>query len=144
MPEWIPSPEAVLHACTDLLERAVLDAVGGSRASSETTVAAIRDCERQLAFVLTHDQRIAGGSEPSADQVPELMADIRCRLVAGILPPLTDNRVWGGPATGKACHICGGAIEPPDLEFEIEGTVPTFLHSVCHKLWLDESRRQRP
>ncbi len=131
------SLDAIIHACTDLLERAVRDAVGAAAATSEASRAAIRDCEQQIAFVLTQDHRIAGGSEPG------LLQSLRTRLAEGQLARLPDGKTWAGPATGKTCLICAGTIESPDLEYEVVvGTVSVYVHFVCHKLWLDESRRQ--
>jgi hypothetical protein len=51
-----------------------------------------------------------------------LQAKARAAIEAGDLPRRSPDKVWGGPATGARCAICGTSTTPGDIELELEFT----------------------
>lgn len=69
----------------------------------------------------------------------------RAKIRNGELPCSEHPKTWGGRGRGSPCSLCGTAVEPEQLEFEVEvvesGCVaPTILrfHVPCHTAWLEE------
>ncbi len=68
----------------------------------------------------------------------------RAAIVAGKLPHRRPDRTWGGKGGGIACSVCGEAVAPQDLEYELEyasgsGSSPGLgsyhLHVRCFAAW---------
>ena len=79
---------------------------------------------------------ISGGSAASDD---ELRQQIRARLSEARLPPVNGvSRSSRG--TGRPCIVCRRAIEPTEVERQVNG-LGVFLcaHEACYKLWREES-----
>lgn len=56
------------------------------------------------------------------------------------LMPKKPLRTWAGHGTGATCNGCGGAIEPHQIEYEIEmpqgSDAPSLhFHFVCYRDW---------
>jgi hypothetical protein len=83
---------------------------------------------------------ISGGSAASDD---ELRQQIRARLSEARLPPVNGvSRSSRG--TGRPCIVCRRAIEPTEVERQVNG-LGVFLcaHEACYKLWREESVASR-
>jgi hypothetical protein len=69
----------------------------------------------------------------------ELRRQIRSRLSQGRLVP-ADGVSKSHRGTGRPCVVCRGAIEPLEVERQVEGAgVFLFAHEACYKLWREES-----
>ena len=79
---------------------------------------------------------ISGGSAASDG---ELRQQIRARLSEARLPPVNGvSRSSRG--TGRPCIVCRRAIEPTEVERQVEGVgVFLYAHEACYKLWREES-----
>ena len=79
---------------------------------------------------------ISGGSAASDD---ELRQQIRARLSEARLPPVNGvSRSSRG--TGRPCIVCRRAIEPTEVERQVESVgVFLYAHEACYKLWREES-----
>jgi hypothetical protein len=71
----------------------------------------------------------------------------RRRIASGALPCGTPpHRMWGGYGSGKACAVCDKAIEPAEVEFEIEESIggqvkQMWCHILCQAAWQIECAR---
>ena len=77
---------------------------------------------------------------------PDLHERARDAIRAGRLPNRRPERMWGGPSVGADCAICGLAVMPAELEFEIEfvrnggdpGVDRYNVHIRCFTAWESE------
>jgi hypothetical protein len=85
---------------------------------------------------LTPGWSISGGSAASDG---ELRQQMRARLSEARLPPVNGvSRSSRG--TGRPCIVCRRAIEPIEVERQVEGVgVFLYAHEACYKLWREES-----
>jgi len=84
--------------------------------------------------------RISGGSGLSDDEVRR---QIRALLLEGRLPSV-DGVSKSHRGTGRPCIVCRIAIEPADVEREVQGPgVFLLAHEACYKLWREESVARR-
>jgi|RhiMethySRZTD1v2_1073278.scaffolds.fasta_scaffold00140_39 hypothetical protein len=51
-----------------------------------------------------------------------LLAKAREAMQTGDLPRRYPDELWGGPATGARCAVCGATTTPGDIEVEFEFT----------------------
>lgn len=69
----------------------------------------------------------------------ELRPIARERIANGQLTCEVLTRVWDGCGTGRLCSLCDKAIEPDELEYDIEcveAAAQTLrFHRVCHYAW---------
>jgi hypothetical protein len=79
---------------------------------------------------------ISGGSAASDG---ELRQQMRARLSEALLPPVNGvSRSSRG--TGRPCIVCRRAIEPTEVERQVESVgVFSYAHEACYKLWREES-----
>jgi hypothetical protein len=79
---------------------------------------------------------ISGGSGIPDD---ELRRQIRARLSEARLPAV--NGAWKShPGTGRPCIVCRGAIEPIQVERQLDGVgIVLIAHEACFTLWCEES-----
>jgi hypothetical protein len=64
----------------------------------------------------------------------------RERIESGELSCERTARMWGSRGTGVRCALCGLAIGPDDVEYEVElsaHSAPSTLqfHLACHAIW---------
>ena len=73
----------------------------------------------------------------------ELRRQIRARLFEGRLPPINGvSKSHRG--TGRPCIVCRRAIEPTEVERELDGVVVVLIaHEACYALWREESKTRR-
>ena len=70
---------------------------------------------------------------------------IRARLASRLLPCGPAHQVFGGLGTQAICICCDQRIGSDQIEFEVElktggGTTrKLMMHSLCFRLWSDES-----
>jgi hypothetical protein len=71
--------------------------------------------------------------------------DIRARLDAGTLAPVS-SRTWVRRARGwHRCACCGKRIRSSAAECEVLGPVAEpYAHMECFRVWAEESRRCAP
>ena len=77
-----------------------------------------------------------------------LRKEAREAIRTGKLPDAPPDRMWGGPAGGADCTICGAPVPPDQMEFEIEfahhgdraGPDRHHLHVQCFEAWELERR----
>ena len=71
--------------------------------------------------------------------------DIRARLDAGTLPPVS-SRTWVRRARGRhRCACCGKRIRASGAECEVAGSVAEpYAHMQCFRVWAEESQRCVP
>jgi hypothetical protein len=77
---------------------------------------------------------------PEQQQADDLVAVIREKVRAGILPKERPSRMWAGHGTGKTCNACEQPTTKHDVEHEIEmpdGRI-FFFHQPCFGLWHQE------
>jgi hypothetical protein len=68
-----------------------------------------------------------------------LRRQIRARLSEGRLPAV-DGVSKSHRGTGRPCIVCRRAIEPKEVERELDGVGVTLIaHEECYKLWREES-----
>ncbi len=81
---------------------------------------------------------------PAAERTDgDLRRQIRARLSQGRLV-LADGLSGSRRGTGRPCIVCRGAIEPTDVEREVEGAgVFLHAHEACDRVCRDESLAQR-
>src|SRR6266403_1296594 len=84
----------------------------------------------------TSSWSISGGSAASDG---ELRQEMRARLSEARLPPVNGvSRSSRG--TGRPCIVCRRAIEPTEVERQVESVgVFLYAHEACYKLWREES-----
>ena len=76
-----------------------------------------------------------------------LQAKAREAMQAGALPKRAPDRMWGGPATGARCAVCGASTEPGEVELELEftressGRTRHFVHPSCFSIFRLEVER---
>src|SRR5438552_17565761 len=63
---------------------------------------------------------------------------IRTRLASGSLSSV-GGKVSSGRGTGKPCSICAMPILEGDIEQEVVGPTPVFIHWHCYSIWRQES-----
>ena len=81
-----------------------------------------------LLFTYRHHRypHLSGASdapkEPTASRSADLAATIRSKISSGALPLPAEapEKCWVGASTRRACHGCGVAIPPEDLEYELD------------------------
>ena len=70
---------------------------------------------------------------------------IRRKLVEGMLPRNSIERVWGGPGNEETCHGCDEIVSKGTLI--VKGTNPTgpsiHFHVECFYIWGQERRFPR-
>jgi hypothetical protein len=69
---------------------------------------------------------------------------------AGNLPLRSPDRLWGGPATGDRCAVCGDSTTPGEIALEIEftraseaGRTSYHVHPRCFAIYNRELERFR-
>lgn len=67
----------------------------------------------------------------------------RALIADGRLPAVTAVRCWGGKGNRDNCSLCGGPIDPSEVEFEIEDSARALyrFHFLCHAAWQFECAR---
>ena len=67
---------------------------------------------------------------------------------AGDLPLRSPDKLWGGPATGDRCAVCGESTTPGEIELEIEfthdsevGRTRYHVHPLCFAIFNRELER---
>ncbi len=67
---------------------------------------------------------------------------------AGNLPLRSPDKLWGGPATGDRCAVCGESTTPGEIELEIEfthdsegGRTRYHVHPLCFAIFNRELER---
>jgi hypothetical protein len=70
----------------------------------------------------------------------QLKRQLRVQLAQGRLP-IASGAYKARRGTGRPCIVCLGAIEPTEVEYEVDrrGLV-LVAHESCHVLWREESR----
>jgi len=69
----------------------------------------------------------------------QLRQQIRVRLEQARLP-VVDGVSKSHRGTGRPCIVCRRAIEPTEVERQVQGAgVYLFAHEACYKLWREES-----
>jgi len=54
--------------------------------------------------------------------------------------PVVDGVSKSHRGTGRQCIVCRRAIEPTEVERQVQGAgVYLFAHEACYKLWREES-----
>jgi len=76
----------------------------------------------------------------------ELRRVARDRMAKGQLPRVVPFQMWGGKGAGRLCALCDKAIEPDEMELEVEQRIdreiaPLRFHVACHSLWRFECVR---
>lgn len=81
---------------------------------------------------------ISGGSGiPPGD---ELRRQIRARLSEARLPAV-DGVSSSSRGTGRPCIVCRQAIEPTEVERQLDGVgIVLIAHEACYMLWREESQ----
>jgi hypothetical protein len=79
---------------------------------------------------------ISGGSGIPDD---ELRRQIRVRLSEARLPAV-DGASKSQPGTGRPCIVCRRAIDPTEVERQLDGVeIVLIAHEACYMLWREES-----
>lgn len=83
---------------------------------------------------------------PLTQRETKLRRVARERIAAGQLPRAVPLQMWGGKGIGRLCALCDQAIEPEEMELEVEQRIaeelaPLRFHVVCHSLWQFECAR---
>jgi hypothetical protein len=67
---------------------------------------------------------------------------VRQLLASGELPCDEPETLWAGNGAGKRCAACREAIDPHEVEYEVDlASKQTIrLHRRCHEIWLEECR----
>ena len=79
---------------------------------------------------------ISGGSGTPGD---ELRRQIRARLSEARLP-VVNGASKSQPGTGRPCIVCRRAIEPIQVERQLDGLgIVLIAHEACYTLWWEES-----
>ena len=78
----------------------------------------------------------------------------RDAIAAGRLPGLTPNRMWGGNGTGARCAVCGHAVTPDEVGFDLEfaggngnghgSRAEHVVHVACFAAWELECTASAP
>lgn len=69
-----------------------------------------------------------------------LRRQVRARLSEGRLP-YVDGVSKSHRGTGRPCIVCRSAIEPAEVERELDGVGVTLIaHEACYVLWREESK----
>jgi hypothetical protein len=72
----------------------------------------------------------------------DLRRQVRARLSDNRLPRIDDGASKSHRGTGRPCIVCRRAIEPPEVERELDGVgVILIAHEACYVLWHEESVR---
>ena len=73
----------------------------------------------------------------------QLRQQIRVRLEQARLP-VVDGVSKSHRGTGRPCIVCRRAIEPTEVERELDGVVVVLIaHEACYVLWREESVARR-
>ena len=79
-------------------------------------------------------------AERSYDTNEELGRQVRARLSEGRLVP-ADGLSKSHRGTGRPCIVCRRAIDPPEVEREVESRgVFLHAHEACYKVWREIGR----
>ncbi len=59
---------------------------------------------------------------------------------SGLISPQRRLRTWAGRGTGAPCNLCGRAIQPHEVEYEIELAATSAVqnlrfHFNCYRAW---------
>lgn len=90
--------------------------------------------------------RDAGASDMAGVTEEELRRQVRARLSTNRLPAV-DGMSTSRRGTGRPCMVCRRAIEPSQVEREVQNAnVSLYAHEDCYKVWREESivRRTMP
>jgi len=80
---------------------------------------------------------------PDTPSDDDLRLQIRARLSDNRLP-MIDGPSKSHRGTGRPCIVCRRAIEPTEVERELDGVgVVLIAHEACYKLWHEESVARR-
>ena len=69
---------------------------------------------------------------------------VREAMQAGILPKRSPDELWGGPATGAQCAVCGASTTAGEIELEFQfsgepkGRARYFAHARCFSIFSRE------
>jgi hypothetical protein len=63
-----------------------------------------------------------------------LQAKAREAMRAGFLPMRSPNDLWGGPATGAPCAVCGASTASGQVELELEFTSDSDARRTTYRL----------
>jgi hypothetical protein len=77
-----------------------------------------------------------------------LHAKAREAMRAGDVPSRYPDKLWGGPATGDRCAVCGDSTTPGEIALEIEfargseaGRTSYHVHPLCFAIYNRELER---
>jgi hypothetical protein len=95
---------------------------------------------------------VSEGEGPRTSDERSLRERAREAILAGKLPGRRPDRMWGGPAAGGICVVCGSPVMRGELEFEIEfsrngggsGTDRYNVHIGCFQAWESEFQTCEP
>jgi hypothetical protein len=80
---------------------------------------------------------------PDTPSDDDLRLEIRARLSDNRLP-MIDGPSQSHRGTGRPCIVCRRAIEPTEVERELDGVgIVLIAHEACYKLWREESVARR-
>jgi hypothetical protein len=85
-----------------------------------------------------HREYPLGLAMPLTDREKALFAVARERISEGSLPGAPPASVAAGSGIRETCSLCGGTIEPEDIEYEFIGgsdQVQFRFHMRCHAIW---------
>ena len=75
---------------------------------------------------------------PLTDREKALLALARECITEGSLPNTSPASLAAGSGSREKCSLCGGIIEPEDIEYEFIGgsdQVQFRFHLRCHAIW---------
>lgn len=75
---------------------------------------------------------------PLSDREKALFTLAREHITSGRLPRTVPKSVGAGSGSRETCSLCGGTIEPEDVEYEFIGgsnQVQFRFHMRCHAIW---------
>ena len=118
------------RACSRVVRRSALDGV---------VLVSIGNIEAAAVERWHHDCEDA-----RADDMANLVATIRGKIDAGVLPCEPPEKMVGAPSDGRPCTACDTPITPTEIALTFwHKTLETHrFHLVCHKLWESECRRR--
>ena len=74
----------------------------------------------------------------------DLRRQVRARLSDRRLPLLDGGVSKSHRGTGRPCIVCRRAIEPTQVERELDGVeIVLIAHEACYVLWREESKARR-
>ena len=63
-----------------------------------------------------------------------LQAKAREAMQGGFLPMRSPNELWGGPATGSPCAVCGASTASGQVELELEFTSDSHADRTTYRV----------